>query len=1122
MLAARETFFATAKRRGSVYATDPTSEPAAAYVQTYLELLQSAEPAEPASDGWNGLLLCDAVDIGGRASELYFAPTSPLAVAFHAGLLTTFTSWAQTGDIPAAGYRKAISLRHALPLVHAGGQAYEATGCNEVLWRRYTRLGEAAEHAAGRNVRFIAQRLRFFLKVHPSYQDPRYVARQALSVTFANPPDAATVLGALADFYAREKRDHDTYTLPRLDVTIVSQPQMSEREIDSSMEDIGRDDLVRLVQSRVVVRAATEPPAFSHIAFVFRTPGTRQARKLSMTERPSTAFLNGLAAAPARHVREHGRVFTWGTWAPRRAGAGTYAEMMTLGLELAGAQPTNRVDRDWTNLISTEVDRDALQRLYNERAIWVVHLDRLLGIEAFAGNGSHLIEYEDRADPDSPGYDGITSTQYIEPYRDAIARALRSVDVPQGSLSDPKDAGLEHLLQRLNAVSGRWAIEILQRGDNDILRTVGFVAAIAAAEQLEQCIGSSAGGTGVLIALDEILPGVNKAGVSRIRVPEPAPDPPRCDDLLLLWAPHGQTGTVTVRGAVIEVKFQGTGGARLDEARGEIGRTRQWLLDVFNTTGASRPFRARDLAELIASAAARASTFRLGSAIDTKNFNAALQQISDGNYELDLRHWRDGRERTGIAVSMEAQSTVATAQGQLPLPGDPIDHLRLGKPALADLIADRPIRTSRAWEPMTFEPPAATVPRGVGSSPTPTPDAPQPQQEDPADDEPGTGGFHGTGANAAPTAEVEAIARDLDAALARYNLGAEPFQPNLAQVGPNVIRFRTRPLGTVGVADISRRAADLGREIGSAHAIIVSQEPYYICIDVPRRERQAVPYPQIAGEAPVSGRPGALDFIVGVAPSGDIRTADLARLPHLLVAGATGSGKSVFLRSLLCHLVRTRGPERLRLLIIDPKQLDFRGFRTLPHLEGGRVVTEPLEAIDALRTTIERERERRLDLLESAGVSSAVEYYEQGGSFTELPQMVVLIDEFADLVGALPRNERDEFLAVVQRYVQITRAMGIYLVLATQRPSVDVITGTIKANLPARVALSLPSNRDSQTIIDQAGAEDLLGGGDLLFYLGGRVERLQGTFASTTDIATAAERWRGVENPRPHRYWEDM
>ncbi|HEX2015086.1 MAG TPA: hypothetical protein VGN69_00190, partial [Solirubrobacteraceae bacterium] len=790
---ARAAFFAAARDRGSVYAIDPSGAEASAYADAYLELIGAAREGGAHDSGWDAALLCDAIEVGGRPGELLFAPTSPVAVAFHAGLFDACSSWIRAGDVPAAGYRAALGLRHAMPLLHAGEDWYEAVRCDGLLWRQYSRLARQLPNAADRNARFIAQRLRFFLKVHPTYADPR----QVLSVTFVQPGSGGAVFQALANFYARERAGDEGYKLPRMEVTLVRADPSFKRDFDQNLAAIGRDDLVRLVQSRVTITTSAAPPPFSHVAFLFQTPGARGARQMDMASGRRTSFLGGLAAAPARAVTERGRVFAWGTWAPPGQDAPRYERVLTRSLELVGGQPAGRLEPGWTNMISTTFERERLRAEYGERAIWVVHLDRLLGIEAFGAGDPEIIEYEDRADPDEPGYDGITTTRFIDPYRDAIARALRRVDQPAGSLGRPTDAGLRQLLQRLNAVSGRWAIEILQRPDPDILATVGVVAAIAAMEQLEGCIGSTGQGTGVLIALDDLIPDIGRAGIPRVRLHEPTPEGKLCDDLLLLWIPRSEPGgTLRLQGAVIEVKYQGRGTADVDEARGEISRTRAWLATVFNSARSSRPFRARDLAELIAGAAARAQTFGLGSALDHEHVHRSLDRIAAGDYELDLRHWRGGAEKAGITIAVETQSTVATAQGDLPAPGEAVDHLRLGKPLLADLITDQQLRAGRPWVPLTFvEPGSGGDGEGAGGG-----DHPPGTSAAPARRPAATGDVPepAAGQALAPTqldgdvlAEVTAVAAELDAAMARYKLAAEPFLPEHAQVGPNVIRLRT-------------------------------------------------------------------------------------------------------------------------------------------------------------------------------------------------------------------------------------------------------------------------------------------------------------------------------------------
>jgi DNA segregation ATPase FtsK/SpoIIIE-like protein len=318
-------------------------------------------------------------------------------------------------------------------------------------------------------------------------------------------------------------------------------------------------------------------------------------------------------------------------------------------------------------------------------------------------------------------------------------------------------------------------------------------------------------------------------------------------------------------------------------------------------------------------------------------------------------------------------------------------------------------------------------------------------------------------------------------------------------VGPSVIRFRTRTLGRLSISDIERRSRDISREIAAQGEVQVSDEPGFVTIDVPRTERQSVPLHDVFADLDANpGSPGALQFVAGIAPSGHVRIADLSRLPHLLVAGATGSGKSVFLRGLLVELLRARTPDQLQLLIVDPKRLDFAPFSRAPHVRGGTIISDPDEALERLRITLESELAKRQPVLEKAGVSSAAEYYESGGQLEDLPQLVILVDEFADLV--LAGTDRKAFHELIQRYAQLTRAYGIFLVLATQRPSVDIVTGSIKANLSARIAFSLPSTRDSMTVLDRGGAEDLLGNGDLLFYRNGRTERLQAPLATLADV----------------------
>ncbi len=187
-------------------------------------------------------------------------------------------------------------------------------------------------------------------------------------------------------------------------------------------------------------------------------------------------------------------------------------------------------------------------------------------------------------------------------------------------------------------------MDLLKSDDNEILEPIGFVAAIIALSELDGVVGSKREGTGVLVALGDYIGGRPRAGVQSRWIPVAPPGSPRSDDLLLLWLPENlSSGPILVRGAVIEVKYSSEGQADLDRARSQVLRTRGWLDDALNAQGSSRPFRARDLCELIASAVARADTFRLGSPIRAGTADKAIEAIQEGNYELDLTHWRDGK-----------------------------------------------------------------------------------------------------------------------------------------------------------------------------------------------------------------------------------------------------------------------------------------------------------------------------------------------------------------------------------------------------------------------------------------------------------------------------------------------
>jgi S-DNA-T family DNA segregation ATPase FtsK/SpoIIIE len=287
-------------------------------------------------------------------------------------------------------------------------------------------------------------------------------------------------------------------------------------------------------------------------------------------------------------------------------------------------------------------------------------------------------------------------------------------------------------------------------------------------------------------------------------------------------------------------------------------------------------------------------------------------------------------------------------------------------------------------------------------------------------------------------------------------------------------------------------------------------------IQVPNRQREIIWLRENIESQEFMGSKSKLTVAMGKDINGRIVTADLGGMPHLLIAGSTGTGKSVAINAMIMSMLYKATPEELRLILVDPKRLELGVYEGVPHLYTP-IITEPKVAANVLRNAV-REMERRLKLLASRGVRNIDQYnrlFDQDDTpslFAEeldeqpIPYIVIVIDELADLMMLDSHNVEES----VTRLAQMARAVGIHLVLATQRPSVDVITGLIKANFPARVSFRVATKVDSRTILDANGAEALLGKGDLLYLPAGsaRVHRLHAPFVTEKEIAAVVEFWK--------------
>ena len=381
-------------------------------------------------------------------------------------------------------------------------------------------------------------------------------------------------------------------------------------------------------------------------------------------------------------------------------------------------------------------------------------------------------------------------------------------------------------------------------------------------------------------------------------------------------------------------------------------------------------------------------------------------------------------------------------------------------------------------------------------------------------------------------AGLERNARLLETVLEDFNVRGDIVE---VRPGPVVTMYELEPASGIKASRVIALADDIARNMSALSARVATiPGRSVIGIELPNPKREAVALAELIGSQAFEDQNMSLPLILGKNIAGDPVIGDLAPMPHLLVAGTTGSGKSVGLNCMILSLLYRYGPDQVKLIMIDPKMLELSMYDDIPHLLSP-VVTEPGKAIRALKWTVEQMEERyrmmanlgvralpsfNAKVREAKGKGAKLGRRVQTGydadngqpvyeteqlEYDVLPQIVVIVDELADLM--MTAGKEVEFL--IQRLAQKARAAGIHLIMATQRPSVDVITGVIKANLPTRISFQVTSKIDSRTILGEQGAEQLLGKGDMLYMPGGKqIIRVHGPFVSDEEVRSVAEHWR--------------
>ncbi|MBR1883846.1 MAG: DNA translocase FtsK [Clostridia bacterium] len=350
---------------------------------------------------------------------------------------------------------------------------------------------------------------------------------------------------------------------------------------------------------------------------------------------------------------------------------------------------------------------------------------------------------------------------------------------------------------------------------------------------------------------------------------------------------------------------------------------------------------------------------------------------------------------------------------------------------------------------------------------------------------------------------IQATAVKLEKTLSSF--GVEAKVTNITH-GPTVTRYELSPSVGVRVSKIANLADDIALNLAAKSIRIEAPIPgkAAVGIELPNKSPESVFIREVIESDTFKNHESTLAIALGKDAAGDIMVGDIAKMPHVLIAGATGSGKSVCINSLIVSILYKAKPSEVKLILVDPKMVELSGYNGVPHLLIP-VVTDPKKAAGALNWAVQ-EMVNRYTLFASKGVKDIKGYNkaiekEDGG--VKLPKIVIIIDELADLMMVAPNDVED----AICRLAQMARAAGMHLVIATQRPSVDVITGIIKANVPSRIAFTVSSQVDSRTILDSAGAEKLLGKGDMLYFPVGATKplRLQGTWISESEIEQIVE-----------------
>lgn len=1143
---------------------------AKSYIQTYdralHELIQTGALFKDA-DNW--LLFMDTLfvyDTSENLLEIILLPYHPLNLAHMIGLYDTIDKWLETGSTDVDYIRFAknepdprrFSPAGLVPAFKYKGTWYTIAETTDPLlayWPCYRREDHRKSQPGDYQGSVIREKIQQFLNTYPMLLEPK--GKVALRINLVNPGTGSHIVKALTDFYKKYGDDSPI----KIHLTLISDDPLAGSELDRVFADADGDgqeylDTIRKNVTYGRMDARQNPP-YAHITFLTGLYNINYDHQEAIDRFPDSLFHHGLMPQPARYlVRDEGDVYfrymthtwvdidgehplEWQHWLRTLA-----ANLQCLTTYQGG----QKIQPGFAAVRTVSIHPNQLHAPYYENSLWVVHLDREIGLELFQTSLSEdgkdakpfVIDYSDQYDPDVEGYDAITTTSHLVPYIEAVRAILGT--------TDPSAA--QRTLRILNLLSGRWALRLVNTSDTTVRERLGNVLAFEYLNHEEDSVGVTGDRQALrlVMSLEEFLrltPAIGlplKHGLHRKIKGEIAGG---SDDLFLVTIERpDENGNVTVRGRIIEVKY---GTSDVYKGVDQVIKTFATMNKLFGSPRRSDwLLRATDLASFIHSNISRYVNYGFITDEQLHDFgyySEIYPALTNGRFSIHFTYPDDdsGQELVGDVINLATgmnffrkEIAAGTQVCIITLPEPWWRQLLQGTDAptpiktVTQTSAPEPSSPAQTRQQVPTEPVQPLKKTSVDDRPpversavenTPI-DVEGPIQPRTATVDSAVSRTRLLAQTLADTDEDKAVpvltAEDLEAmgdhlgrSLRAYGIKARQVNMEEIETSATVVRFKVILEPGETLAKVQRHAKDLARELAAVGDLSISNIPGtpYIGIDVPRRERGMVTLAGViqAPEFEQALGPDKLVVPLGEGLGGKIGFFNLVELPHLLVAGSTGSGKTVFLYTIILSLCTTHSPQSLQLILVDPKRVDLTLFRNLPHLWHGRIIHDPEEAIYVLQEGVLNEIARRQDILEQAGHVNLSDYNEEKEPEAQLPRMVVIIDEFADLVATLDSSSRKTFEERVQRIAQIGRALGVHLVVATQRPSTDVITGTIRANIPGRASFRLPSHHDSSTVLDEPGAETLLGKGDMLFKWEGAPVRYQAPFISTRGVRAAVD-----------------